>query len=424
MLHVSKRRLLAAVIAAAAIVLSATLYFTARRVYSPAVVEAAILYELSVLSDCGVAAEGGRINWGGMDWENRTPVIHGYFAFDGIVFTTEDGVSLKAAPAEVSFAKERRSGWAVERPVSPTWRSSLDLAAKDASANMAGLWDIIVSVAPADEEDSPPEFTDVERKPSALHLEIDYGPSKRMAYEAHMSAFAVKDAIDLRPGNTEVPEGWNLAWHRDKMTLEAPTGSQEELARIVESRNSGVIRDSCGEGTGTFAAEWTGAGEKVTFTSEGGWKLSAGVGEKLGIHLPECSFEGVVSSFEMKGGELSRLEGSVQLNAGELSAAVLKGWFESFGATLPPDTELPEHFENVSIAADFRLAEGEILVSAPAGAPGLAWSSVNSETIVLQQDGLSGAAADVMARLRAVRPAAKADEVGGVEEPEEEPSTD
>jgi hypothetical protein len=140
--------------------------------------------------------------------------------------------------------------------------------------------------------------------------------------------------------------------------------------------------------------------------------------------VPECRFKGIISSFETKGGKLSRLEGSLTLNAGELSAAILKGWFESFGAALPSDTQLPEHYENVSIVADFRLAEGEVFVSSPAGAPGLAWSSVNSETIVLQQDGLSGAAADVMARLRAVRPAKEAEEVGDSEEPEEEPVAD
>jgi hypothetical protein len=257
MLHVSKRKLLGAAIAAAAIVLSATLYYTARRVYSPAVIEAAILRELSALSDCNVVAEGGRIDWGGMKWENRTPVFHGHYVSDKVVFTTEDGISLEAAPLEVAFAGEWRSDWAIERLFSPTWRSSLDLAGEDASANMAGLWDTIVSVAPADEGYSPPESTDLDRRPSALHLGIDYGTSKAMAYEADMSAFTVKDAIDLLPENSEAPEGWNLTWRRDKMTLGAPTGSQEELAKTVESKNSGVVRDSCGEGTGTLTAERT-----------------------------------------------------------------------------------------------------------------------------------------------------------------------
>ncbi len=424
MLHVSKRRLLAGAIAASALALSATLYVTARREYSPSVVEAAILYELSVLADSSLSAEDGRINWGGMTWENGSPVFHGRYVSDKVVFTTEGGISLEAAPLEVAFAGEWRSDWTIERLFSPTWRCSLDLTGDNESAAMAGLWDTIVSVAAAGETDSQPESTGLDQKTSNLHLRIDHGTSKAMAYEADMRAFTVEDAVDLRPEKGDIPGGWNLTWHRDRITLTAATGAEEELAKIVESTNGGLIHDSCGEGTGTFAAEWTDAGEKVTFTSEGGWELNARVAEKLGIHLPECSFEGAVYAFETNGGQLSLLEGSLQLNAGELSAAVLKGWFKSFGATPTPDIELPERYENVTVAADFRLAEGEITVSAMAGAPGLAWSTVNSETIVLQQDGLSGAAADVMARLRAVRPAETTDEVGDSEEPEEEPVAD
>ncbi len=416
MLHVRKRKVIAAFIAGAALVISVWFYLFARRTYAPSAVKAAVGRELSLASLSTVDLKGGRIRWEGTRLEGAFPCPYGTCTFQEVVFWREDGVSITAEPAEVSFVAGSAEQFRIDALTAPDWYASLDLidSASD-NVRMGKIYGLASRLKGLWEADQQVERDSASEDRRSMHLDLTYAPSQSTRYVARMADFGDGKPVPLLPDGADEEEGWSLTWTPTELTLGAPLGSSEELAASVEAEGADIL-SVCRHADALFKAVWSADGEKATFTSETGWRFDGEAVEGLGIHVGDSSLEGAVNSFETRDRRLTAVSGSLNLSAERLSARLLEGWLKALGIDRFDGDDLPDYFENVRIAADFRMSEGQLSISPPSEAAALVWSELNGDTIILRKDGVTSAASHVLERLRNVAPPEDAEDVSPSEE--------
>jgi hypothetical protein len=198
---------------------------------------------------------------------------------------------------------------------------------------------------------------------------------------APVNTFLEKRVLELATRGRE-PGHLNFTMGAGEITLAAPLRNDDESPAqgIARAARTAVIGDARG---GALAARWGADGETATFTNEDGWSVEASVAEAAGIHAEGGKLGIIITSFNVKNGAVDAMAGTFKYSAAVLESKTLSRWLGAIGLPEISGRSVPARFENVSIAGEFEVSGGMVSVKPAAGRPGLAWSEVGEQKIVL-----------------------------------------
>ncbi|MCD6405534.1 MAG: hypothetical protein J7M19_06880 [Planctomycetes bacterium] len=377
MLHVKTRRRLAVALVAAFAVIAVAAARVTWSHYSPGAIDRQARKALGQLAGCDVSLGQAHLSTGG------------YVTFQKAAFL-EDGRTVATADAIVISSLPRPWGdWQPGAIATGKWHASLDLGDPGkALSDCSRLVDLAHNIGKVIKKDAARStFLPGAEAPAAFALEIDVKcPGvPLLRYAADEDDLFEKRLLRMSPRDGAAPQGWSFTATGEQIELQAAIDAAAEPLADLVAKKAGArlfdhIEDTSG---GRFTALWTKDGESVRFATAGGWELAQSAPGSLGLTVPEGHLAVRVDAFAVKDGRLEALSGSLEFATEKITSGTLSRWLGALGLDAFGESNTPDYFENVHVAADFTIEDGVLCIRASEGKPTLVWAEVDGETIPL-----------------------------------------